>query len=586
MRGILLTLLFLCVSVSAAGAQQVEQHSARLLSGDPVTSLTTESSDYTGLDDTPFGVDLSGIVILGNMSDVHSSARANGVDIRTDNTYLTDPALTAKLTPLLGRPLSQRLIGEVRSVVTDYMREQDRPLVAVIVPPQEVTSGTVQLVVIPFVVGEVRVERVPTGVVETSDEKILQTVRVGPGDEVAADVLVDDLAVLNANPFRQVGAVFEPGSEPGQTDLILRVTDEKPWQVFAGYNNNGTQATGLDRLFVGGVWANSAGGDEQVSYQFTASPRTIISSGGLFDFSQDKAFMSHSAAALIPLPWRHNLTLRADYIHTRADLAGPFVQDNQTGQLSLEYGLPLLRGSPSIELFAGAEAKRQRNQLIFSGFPLTPKFLDVVQGYAGVRGHIDLGPMANDFSLKGFFSPGGLTAYNTNAAYIAASGNAGASASYAYLQGTLNNTTQLPLDFHFELNMAGQVASGSLPALEQLGIGGVDTVRGYETNERAGDHGFYVQSELHLPQFSLLEQFSSPGSGIQDREDVYAFADFGMVYDIATGTTSSLLGAGLGIDVAINDYVNATLAWGHAFLAGSTTVAGSDRVHVSITGSY
>jgi hemolysin activation/secretion protein len=577
----LLALLVACISFSSAQAQQASADRARILAGDPVTSLATGSTDSASLDDTPFGVDLTGIVIVTDASGIRSSARANGVEVRSDNAQLGEAALATRLSRFLGQPLSQRLIGEIRAEITLYMRDQNRPLVAVIVPPQEVTTGTVQFIVLPFVAGDISVERVPTGYELTSEEKVLDTVRIEPGDEIAADILLADLSRLNANPFRRVGVIFEPGEDDGTTNMVLRLTDERPWQIYAGYNNNGTQATGYDRLFIGGVWANTAGNDEQLSYQFTASPNTIVSAGGLFDFTQDKAYMSHSVAALLPLTWRHTATIRADYIHSRADLAGPFVLDSRTGQFSLDYGIPVLSGSPAVEAFGGLDIKRQRNELEFAGVPLGPGFIDINQLFAGLRGQVALGPTLTDFSLKGFFSPGGLSGNNTNAAFAAASGNPAASATYGYLLASLNNTTSLPAGFRIELNAAGQVASTALPAIEQFGIGGVATVRGYQTNERAGDHGFFTQAEFHLPQFSLIET-----GDIRDSEDVYAFLDFGMVTDIAAGTTNSLLGAGLGIDVAISEYVSASLVWGHAFSAGVVTAAGSNRIHASITGSY
>ena len=48
------------------------------------------------------------------------------------------------------------------------------------------------------------------------------------------------------------------------------------------------------------------------------------------------------------------------------------------------------------------------------------------------------------------------------------------------------------------LNLAGQLASDSLPVSLQKSIGGARTVRGYREREAFGDHGFHVNAELRL----------------------------------------------------------------------------------------
>lgn len=563
----------------SANAQPLEKNTARILSGDHLAALPGSTVDVSALDSTPFGIDLTGIVIVSSQDAVRSSVRTTGVSIRSENVHLTDPALMARLAPFVGRPLSQRLIGEVRDEITQYMRSKSRPLVAVIIPPQEVTSGSIQILVVPFIVGEKRVERVATGYETTSEDYVRDNVRIGTGDEVAADLLLADVNWLNLNPFRRVGIVFQPGADSGTTDLILRLTDEKPWQTYAGYSNTGTSATGLDRIVAGVVAV--VGGDQQLSYQLKASPQTIYSDDQMFNFAADSAYLAHSVGYFVPLPWRHKLTVHGDYSRTRSDLVDPFVNDIETWQASFDYAIPVLHTNPTIDVFGGLNFKHQRSDLQFGGVSTGATLIDVLQAVFGARGEFSVGAHTTDFEIKGVVSPGGLTNNNSDAAFALASGVAGASAQYAYLAGNIAHYSELPAGFGVDIELAGQLASTSLPALEQFGIGGVASVRGYEVNERSGDSGMSVQAELRLPTFSLLQQ-----SGVSDRTSVYAFVDYGLVHSHAAGTNQSLLGAGLGVDMNINNNVHATLAWGHAFLAGSVTAANSDRIHASVTASY
>lgn len=566
------------LSFSGSGfAQNVEQNPARILAGNQITSLPGATVEAGELDGTSLGVSLKGIVIVSDNSAVRNAVSSTGVVVHSDNALLTDPELATLLAPFVGQPLSQRLIGEVRDAITNYMRDNNRPLVAVIIPPQEVTSGSVQLLVVPFVVGDKRVERVATGHQTTSEDYVLEQVRLGRGDEIAADLLLADINWLNLNPFRSVGVVFQPGSEAGSTDVVLRLTDEKPWQIYAGYSNGGTEATGYDRLFKGIVFA---AGEHQFSYQVTAAPGTIYSDGKLFNFDADSAYLAHSGGYFVPLPWRHKLTLRGDYIHSRADLTDPFVQDNETIQFALDYAVPV-SAAPAIDVFAGLEIKNQRNEVFFGGTSTKDTTLDVVQSVFGARGVVSTTGHTTGFDVRAVLSPGGLTGNNNDTAFIAASGDTNAKAQYGYAKVDLNHHSDLPYDFGLDLNLAGQLASSTLPAIEQFGIGGMDAVRGYQSGEAVGDSGFKVQAELHLPTFSLLQK-----ANLQDQISVYAFADYGLTHIYSTGASQSLFGAGLGVDMSINDNVHATLAWGHAFAAGPTTLANSNRIHASLVASY
>ena len=101
---------------------------------------------------------------------------------------------------------------------------------------------------------------------------------------------------MNVNSFHSTDAVFRPGTAAGTTDVWLNVKDRFPLRVYTGYENTGTQATGEDRVLAGFNWGNVFGLDQQLNYQYTASP----------DFDHYKA---QSGSYIVPLPWAgHRLT--------------------------------------------------------------------------------------------------------------------------------------------------------------------------------------------------------------------------------------------------------------------------------------
>lgn len=552
----------------------IERHPAPSPTAEKTSRLPGDTS-LTGSDDaTPLGVDLKGIVI--ETSPDAGTSNGNGVIIRTDDPVINSPSLQSTLSSYVGKPLSKALVSSIRNDIVRHMRSNDRPLVAVIIPPQEVSSGTLTLVVIPYVVGEKSVERIPSQYQRTDEQHVLDTVRAQPGDPVSASELIEDLNWLHKNPFRKVGVIFKQGRIPGTTDLTLTLKDEKPWSAFAGYSNGGTSSTGYDRVFLGGV--RELPGDSFLSYQFTASPETVYSGDRFFDFSGPRAYLSQSAAYFVPFENRHALTFTGSYVHTRSRVSSFFTRDSVVWEGKAEYAIPLPVLGPASEFIAGVEAKYQNSGLIFGGTPLTPNALEIYQGFVGLRGENEINGGRLSYQLKGVVSPGGLTARNTNTAFVAVSGNAGDRARYAYINGLFDYRLPLPSDWSTKFTFGGQVATHSLPGLEEYSVGGDGSVRGYETNELTGDNGLLLQGELHLPVFRH--------GPMEMPVDMFAFADFGLVHDYATGSSRSILGAGLGVNAKITRNVSASAVWGHAFRKGVSTSANSNRFHVSLVAAF
>lgn len=567
--------LMLCLPVAA---QPVEQYPAPILSGERISSLPGQVLPKGEVDDTPFGVDLTGVVIVSDRDHLKPLANAHGVVVESDRSVLNDPALKKALEPFIGKPFSRQVIAEIRDTITQYMRMRARPLVAVIAPPQEITDGTVQFLVIPYRLGDKRVERVDTAHRNTSDRDITEKITAQSGDEVDTGKLLEDVNWLIRNPFRSVGVVFEPGQAVDTTDLILRLTDKKPWRVFAGMSNSGTEETYKSRVFTGFTAANSLAFDQRLAYQLTAAPKTLYSDGEWFNFDGDKAYMAHSASYYLPLDWRHILTFDASYVRTRSDLGPFFNKDSRSWQARADYAVPMPQLYAAPDLFAGFEVKRQKSELLFFGHSVSQSAIDIAQFVVGGRGEVMLPKSKTLYDIDVFFSPGGLSSDNTDAAFAAITGDPEASAQYVYVNAVLEHYQHLPHDFGLNVKASGQLSDAALPETEKFGIGGISSVRGYETNELSGDNGFFVQTELRTPvhEAPYLPLSFSP----------FVFFDVGQVgsWRDATGQTIASTGAGVDIDIAGNLHVSLDAAY--ALSNGIDTGAGDTWVHFNLTASY
>lgn len=559
-------------------AQPVEQYPAPILSGDRISSLPGQALPEREVDNTPLGVDLSGIVIVSDRAALKPQAAVRGVAVDSDRAVLDDPALRQALEPFLGKPLSRRLIADIRDAITRFMRKRGRPLVAVIAPPQEITAGTVQFLVIPYRLGERRVEHVAAGHKTTSQEELLERIGLQPGEEVDTDALLGDINWLIRNPFRSIGVVFEPGAAVDTTDMILRLSERKPWRVFTGMSNTGTEATYRNRVYAGFVTANPLAFDHRFAYQLTAAPKTVRSNGQWFDFDGDKAYMAHSASYYLPLDWRHILTFDASYVHTRSDLGTFFDEEAKTWQGRFDYAVPMPRFFGAPDLFAGFEVKRQESELYFFDFAAGDSAIDIAQFVFGARGQVVTPRATIRYDLDLFFSPGGLSSDNTDAVFAAVTGDPDASARYAYANGVLEHYRQLPFELGLNVNAGGQLSNTTLPETERFGIGGITSVRGYETNELSGDNGFYVQGELRLPEYRdpFMPLRFSP----------FAFLDIGSVGSWGDGPNRTIASVGLGFDADFSDNLHLSVDAAYALENGVDTDAGDTWIHFNLTASY
>ena len=109
---------------------------------------------------------------------------------------------------------------------------------------------------------------------------------------------------------------------------------------------------------------------------------------------------------------------------------------------------------------------------------------------------------------------------------------------------------------HLILRVAGQWTDDKLLALEQMSVGGHDTVRGYLENQLVRDRGFSSSAEFRMPVL-----FDKAGNGLVQ---LAAFFDYGGAWNVGgSPSPSTLYSVGLGILLAPTKHINAQLTWGY-----------------------
>jgi hemolysin activation/secretion protein len=496
---------------------------------------------------------------------------------------LQQPGLKEELEPYLGKPLTFDQIGKITDAVVGFYRAHNRPLVNVVVPEQDVQSGVLQVVVVEYKVGEVKVE----GNQYFSSEAISAPITYKSGDTVDSEEIANELDVVNANPFRHVDLIYKPGAQPDTTDLVLQTQDRFPLRVYAGYDNNGEPVVGRDRWNVGFNWGNAFNLDEMLSYQFTTSSDFFTGRSAPAGEPSGTSYMAHSLSWSAPLPWNDRLSIFGDYEQTVPHLGNNFGLTGKSGQASLRYSIALPRTrefTQGIEI--GYDFKTTNNNLDFGGTMISRNAVEIDQFPIGYSANLVDPSGSTGLTATLFWSPGGLTDNNTDAALQPApgqSGRQGAKADYIYVRGEIDRLTRLPSDMTWAVRLLGQTSNRNLLDTEQLSVGGADLLRGYDPNTINGDEGVVLSNELRSPMFHVL-----PDGPYQDQAQVLAFWDYASVrahQEFAgdlKGEDASSAGVGLRYDVATYLTVKFDYGWQLRRLPGEASKGQYGFVSVSL----
>lgn len=558
---------------AALGAQTYEQVAPKTLRSAEAPALPAAATTAAVEADTVLVPVLRGLVFVAGQGQLQPRGLAvEGLQVA--GVALLDTAEFRSLaTPYLGQPLSLAGLNRLTRDTVLYFRRHGRPVVDVLVPEQNVSGGTVQLLVVEGRLGSVRAE----GNKWFTEEQVRSYVRGRSGEVIEGAPLLADIAWINQNPFRQVDLVFTRGPSAGETDVILRTIDRYPLRVYAGYEDSGNALTGYDRVLAGANWGNAFGRDQQLNYQLSASPDL-------------KLLVAHSASYVVPIPaWRHTFTMFGSFARSRPELAGGlFALDGRAWQVSGRYRMPLpARGTLTRELTAGVDFKRSNNNLSFGGTQVFAQENDVVQAsvaYSANRPD-EHGMMAGQLTFVA--SPGGLTDGNRTRAHQAA--RSLAQADYVYARLEIERVTKLPAAFSWVARGTAQLASATLLGSEQLGLGGAGNLRGYEEREANGDDGFVLVNELHGPVLRMGSWFGRDER--RGRLDPLVFFDYGIVasHDRLPGEPKRLELASAGAGFRYNFGGNLSLRADYGWQLKSSGVSDGrrrQRAHVSVILAY
>lgn len=434
------------------------------------------------------------------------------------NTLLRSDELTPVVASYLQRPLDYVQLQAAAAAVADAYRAAGW-VVNAYLPAQDIKDGIVTIQIIEAVFGNVKLEGAPSARTAYSQVEAIFAAQQKSGASLNSDALDRGLLLADDLPGTAVAGSLAAGSQPGQTDLILKMADEPLVMGQAAIDNTGSRSTGEGRA-TANLYINSPAGLGD-----------LLSGSLIHTQGSDYLRLAYSLPAGSN-GWRVGVSASAlDY---KLISLNPDKDKGTSGVVGLDATYPVVR-SRLANLYLNLNADQKKFDNEFGGATTT-------------RYRMDTTSIALNGNLFDNWGGGGANAASLTAANGRRSNEVGTTGQTFSLQRyTLSRQQVISNALSIFALMSGQESGDALDTSEQFYLGGAGSVRAYPSGEGGGDSGLLTTLELRQ---KLTDGWSLMG-----------FYDQGQVRNRAASQGYSLQGFGVSVGWQTALGANFKLTW-------------------------
>ena len=458
----------------------------------------------------------------------------NQIDV-VGSTVFSAAELAEVTKPYLNRQITFTELLQARSAITQLYVSRGYVTSGAFLPPQTIENGRVTIQVLEGKLESINI----TGTRRLNPSYIrsrLGLVATAPLNQAR---LLEGLQLLQLNPLIEtLSADLQSGTQPGSSILQVAVKEADSFHIQIGLNNGRSPSVGSFRRQIQFEQANLTGLGDNLSVEYLNTDGSNEVNGSYE----------------MPLnPQNGRLRLAVGHADSRV-IQPPFDQADITAPsryYELTYRQPVFQ-TPTQELALGLTASRQESQTLVDGegIPLaleadsdgqtrvsalrfTQEWTErSSQHVFAVRSQVSLGVDWFDATVNADRPDSQFLAWRTQGQWV----------------------RKLAPDALLLLRGDLQLSDRSLVALEQFGIGGAQSVRGYRQDALLGNDGALVSAEARLP----LLRWREVGGLLQ----IAPFLDLGTTWHNPEPLNpNTLVGVGLGLLWQQEDF-SARLDWG------------------------
>jgi len=400
------------------------------------------------------------------------------------NTAFSDEELAKVTERFTKRPISFAELFQARSAVTQLYIEQGYITSGALIPPQTLEGGVVKIQVVEGGLESINV----SGTRRLNPNYVRSRIAVATSKPLNQKRLLEALQLLQLNPLIQnLSAELAAGTQPGLSLLEVRVTEAKTFNTQLVLDNNRSPSIGTFQRQVQLTEANLLGLGDGLSVGYN---NTEGSNGVDIGYT-------------LPINPR-NGTLSFNYGITSSDVIEPPFDRIDIEANSRYYELtlrqPLLQ-TPTQEFALGLTATRQESKTTLLDIPIALSPGADEQGRTRIsalrffqewtkRTSREVLAARSQFSL-------GIGLLN------ATINDEPPDSRFFSWRGQVQWVRLLAADTLLLLRGDVQLADRALVPLEQIGLGGQDTIRGYRQDVLLTDNGALASAELRVPVLRL-----------------------------------------------------------------------------------
>ncbi|NET47387.1 MAG: ShlB/FhaC/HecB family hemolysin secretion/activation protein [Merismopedia sp. SIO2A8] len=459
------------------------------------------------------------------------------------NTAFSDDELAAILEPFTQRELSLSELYEARATVTRLYLDNGYVLSGAYIPPQAPNNNVVQIEVIEGRLADIEI----MGHRRLRSRYIRSRLALVGDAPLKLDELVDQLRLLQLNPLiDNISGDLSAGLEPGTGILTVTVDEADSFDFDIVTTNDRTPSVGTWERGVAIVQRNLTGRGDGLSV----------------DYTNTNGSNEINASYTIPVNSRNgtvNLSYGLTDSHVIEDPFDVLDIDSESRYYELTYRQPIVE-TPTETVALSLTASRQESRSLFLEDLLGEQIPFPALG-ADDEGRIRVSALrfaqewvkqrpAAVLALRSQFNIG-LDVFDPTI------NNDAPDSRFVSWEGQAQWANLLAPDTLLLLRAEAQFSGDTLVPLEQMGLGGRRTVRGYRQDLLLTDNGVLASAELQFPVYRNPKH----GSVVQ----IIPFLDVGTGWNAAAGQTpetNTIVGTGLGLQWRQGDRFTARLDWG------------------------
>ncbi|WP_442942515.1 ShlB/FhaC/HecB family hemolysin secretion/activation protein [Nostoc sp.] len=446
-------------------------------------------------------------------------------------------AITA---PFVGRELTFAELLQVRDAITKLYTDNGYVTTGALITPQTVEAGAIKIQVLEGSVQEIKI----IGNRRLHSEYIRDRIQLGAGKPLNIPHLLEKLQLLRLDPrIQNLSAELQTGVHPGTNVLQVEVEEAETFKLTASLDNGRSPSVGSFRRGVDLQEANLLGlGDTlSVGYANTDGSNTI------------------NLNYTLPINARNGTVFFGFSQGWNRVIEKPFnILDIQSNSRSYELGYrqPVLQ-KPTQELAIGLSFSRQSSQTELGLNNIGPFRLSPGADANG-KTNISALRFFQEYTQRSnqyVFAARSQLSFGVDWFDANVSESEPDSRFFAW-RGQAQWVRQLAPDTLFLARGDFQLAADSLVPLEQFGLGGQLSIRGYRQDALLTDNGLLFSAEFRVP----IVRAAKIGGVLQ----LTPFIEVGKGWNVngENPSLSPLLSSGLGLLWKQGDDFLARLDWG------------------------